>query len=114
MGDKRKMNCPKCGSKLKEVKVKVEGATKKVTSFQCPKCDYFSFEETSAKEVIEELKSPLTIKQKVIKLSQNRLGIYFNRDVVRSLNLKAGEDIYMAVPDKKHILLKISERTDNI
>lgn len=109
MGDKRKMNCPKCGSKLKEVSVKVEGATKKVTSFQCPKCDYFSFEEKSAKEVIEELKSPLTIKQKIIKLSQNRLGLYFNRDVIRSLNLKAGEEIYMAVPDKKHILVRISK-----
>ncbi len=103
------MKCPKCGSKLNEIKVEVEGAAKKVTSFQCPKCDYFIFEEKSAKEVIEELKSPLTIKQKVIKLSQDRLGIYFNRDVIRSLKLRAGEEIYIAVPDKKHIILRLPD-----
>jgi len=109
MGDKHKMNCPKCGSKLKEAKVKVEGAVKKVTSLQCPKCDYFSFEEKSAKEVIEELKSPLTIKQKIIKLSQDRLGLYFNKDIIRSLNLKSGEEVYLAIPDKKHILVRLSK-----
>jgi len=41
-----KMNCPKCGAKLKEVMVSVEGARDKAKSYQCPKCDYFTFQLT--------------------------------------------------------------------
>jgi hypothetical protein len=51
----------------------------------------------------------LNIKQKIVKLSQDRLGIYFNKNVVRSLHLKKGEDIFVSVPDKKHIVLEIGE-----
>ena len=59
-------------------------------------------------KVVQELRdTPLKIKQKVIKLSQDRLGIYLNNNVVRSLNIKKGEDIYVSVPDKKHIVLEI-------
>ena len=51
----------------------------------------------------------LVIKQKIIKLSHNRLGMYINRDIARSLNLKGGEDVYVSVPDKKHLLLNIKD-----
>src|SRR3989338_844652 len=102
------MECPECKSKLKEVKVTVKGAQSKAISYQCPKCDYFEFESKSALDVVEELKEThLKIKQKVVKLSQDRLGFYFNRDVIRSLGLKSGEDIYVSVPDKKHIVLEL-------
>ena len=101
------MKCPKCSSNLKKIEVNVEGAKSKATSYQCTKCDYFEFEPQSSQKVIEELReTPLKIKQKVIKLSQDRLGIYFNSNVVRSLGLKKGEDIYVSVPDKKHILIE--------
>ena len=101
------MKCPKCSSNLKKIEVNVEGAKSKATSYQCTKCDYFEFEPQSSQKVIEELReAPLKIKQKVIKLSQDRLGIYFNSNVVRSLGLKKGEDIYVSVPDKKHILIE--------
>jgi len=102
------MKCPKCESELKEVKVGVHGAKQKATSYQCPDCDYFEFEPMSSKKVVEELReTPLKIKQKIVKLSQDRLGIYFNNNIVRSLNLRKGEEIYASVPDKKHIILEV-------
>ena len=102
------MKCPECESNLRKVKVDVHGATNKVISYQCSKCDYFSFEPKSSRRVIEELREvPLKIKQKIVKLSQDRLGIYFNNNITRSLNLKKGESIYVSVPDKKHIVLEL-------
>lgn len=103
------MNCPNCKAVLQNVNVSVHGATEKVVSYQCGKCDYFEFEPESAQKVITELRAnPLTIKQKVVKLSQDRLGIYFNTHVVRSLGIQKGEDIYVSVPDKKHIVLELT------
>ncbi|MFH1751561.1 MAG: hypothetical protein ABH821_01320 [archaeon] len=102
------MKCPKCNSSLKKVFVSVHGAENKIVSYQCSSCDYFGFEPESSKRVINELKeNPLKIRQKIIKLSQDRLGIYFNNNVVRSLELKKGEHIYLSVPDKKHIVLEL-------
>ena len=103
------MKCPKCDSDLKKIEVKVHGAKSKAVSYQCPDCDYFEFEPISSQKVVQELReSPLKIKQKIIKLSQERLGIFFNNNVVRSLNLKKGEEVYLSVPDEKHILLELS------
>jgi len=103
------MKCPKCNSSLKKVEVSVHGARQKAVSYQCPKCDYFEFEPESSKKVVEELReTPLKIKQKIVKLSQDRLGMYFNSHVVRSLDLKKGESVYVSVPDKKHIVLELS------
>ena len=102
------MKCPKCDSNLKKVLVSIHGAKNRVESYQCTECDYFEFEPISSGKVIEELKeTPLKIKQKIVKLSQDRLGIYLNNHVVRSLNLKKGEEVYVSVPDKKHIVLEI-------
>ncbi len=103
-----KMKCPKCETNLKKIEVKVQGAKHKAISYQCPKCDYFEFEPVSSKKVVEELReSPLKIKQKIVKLSQDRLGMYFNSNVIRSLHLKKGGDIYVSIPDKKHIVLEL-------
>ena len=102
------MKCQKCNSALRKVEVSVRGAKNKATSYQCTKCDYFEFERESSRKVIEELReTPLKIKQKIIKLSQDRLGIYLNSNIVRSLNLKKGEEIYVSVPDKKRIVLEL-------
>ena len=102
------MKCLKCNSDLRKVNVKVQGADNRAISYQCPKCDYFEFEPLSSKKVIEELReTPLKIKQKIIKISQDRLGIYFNNNLIRSLSLKKGEDIYVSVPDKNHIILEL-------
>ncbi len=116
MGNKCKENkmkpkiCPKCGKKLKKIMVSVEGAKNKALSHQCVSrnCYYFDFDQKSAKKVIQELKeNPLQIQQKIIKLSGNRLGMYFNKHIIKSLNIKKGEEIYVSVPDKKHILIEL-------
>ena len=104
------MECPKCNGKMKQVKVKIQDADSLVTSYQCAKCGYFDFEENSINQAIGEIKAkeaPLKIKQKIIKLSHDRLGMYINRDVARSLNLKGGEEVYVSVPDKKRLVVDI-------
>lgn len=101
------MKCPKCKSTLKKVKVEVEGAKNKATSYQCPKCSYVEFDKSPVAKVVQELKageSPLKIKQKIVKLSQNRLGLHLNQNIIRSLNLKAGKDVFVSVPDRKRIV----------
>ncbi|MEK6968521.1 MAG: hypothetical protein AABX51_07895 [Nanoarchaeota archaeon] len=102
------MKCPKCNALLRKVEVKIQGAVNKAASYQCPKCDYFEFEQKSALNVIDELKdTPLKIKHKVVRLSAERLGIYFNNHIIRSLGIKKGENIYISVPDKRHILIEL-------
>ncbi|MBI4440275.1 hypothetical protein HY638_04860 [Candidatus Woesearchaeota archaeon] len=104
------MNCPKCNSKLKRISVKVQDAESPVISYQCRECGYFDFEGKSINKAVQEIKtkeSALRIRQKVIKLSHGRLGMYINKDVARSLNLKGGEEVYVSVPDKKHLLVAV-------
>lgn len=89
----------------------IEDAQTKAISYQCPDCEYYTFDPASSVQVIREIKekeSPLKLKQKIIKLSKDRLGIYFNQDIIRSLNLKSGEEVFISVPDKKRIVLKIA------
>ena len=104
--------CPKCNNKLKELKVNIQDANSPVTSYQCNKCSYFDFEENSINKAINEIKekeSILKIKQKIIKLSRGRLGMYINKDIARSLNLKGGEEVYVSIPDKRHFLVNIKK-----
>ncbi len=108
----RKMQCPQCSSELKKIKVRIQEADSHVISYQCAKCGYFEFEEKSINKAIEEIKikeAPLKIKQKIIKLSHDRLGMYINRDIARSLNLKGGEEVYVSMPDKKHIIINVDK-----
>jgi len=102
--------CPQCKKSLKEITVKIQDAKSPVTSYQCGNCGYFDFEDKSINKAIDEIKEKeqtLKIKQKIIKLSHDRLGMYINRDVARSLNLKGGEEVYVSVPDDKHIVVNI-------
>ncbi len=104
------MKCPECNSRLKEVKVRIQDAESQVSSYQCGKCGYFDFEEESINKAIGEIKlkeSSLKIRQKIIKLSRDRLGMYINRDVARSLNLKGGEEVYVSVPDNKRLVVEL-------
>lgn len=104
------MKCPKCKKKMDHELVKIEGAIQKVKSYQCPNCDHFEFEDTSSKKVLAELvatENPLKIRQKIIKLSADRLGVYINKHIIESLDLKAGTEIFVSVPDKKHIVLEL-------
>ena len=105
------MRCPKCNSDLKKVEVEIEDAKTPAISYQCSKCDYYSFEPQSTMKIIKELKekeTPLKIKQKIIKLSQDRFGMYFSKDIVESLNLQSGKEVFVSVPDKNKIVLDIA------
>ncbi len=55
----QKMNCPNCNSKLKKVKVSIEDASTKAVSYQCPNCDYYTFDPKSSVQVIREIKREL-------------------------------------------------------
>lgn len=110
MKAEEKLMCPQCNHNLRKIPVRVQDAHTQAISYQCGHCGYFEFEDASINTVLNELReneSPLKIKQKVVKLSQDRLGMYFNNNVVRSLNLKPGEEIYVSVPDKKHIIIEM-------
>lgn len=112
MSKMKSKKCPECGFNLKKINVSVEGAENKIASEQCGKCGFFRYESKSSKKVIEELKEKrlaLEMKQKVIKLSQGRLGLYLNKDVARCMNLKGGEEVYTSMPDKKHLIIRIGE-----
>ena len=102
------MKCPNCAGTLKEVPITVSGAESKAMSYQCTKCDYFAFEQKSSQQVLQELReSPLQIRQKIVKLSKDRLGLYLNSHIVKSLKMKSGEEVSITVPDKKHILIEL-------
>ncbi|MBI2045453.1 hypothetical protein HYT23_05315 [Candidatus Pacearchaeota archaeon] len=103
-------NCPNCRSRLNKVNVDIEDAETKVISYQCPNCDFFTFDPENTLKIIKELKtkeSPLKIRQKIIKLSKDRLGMYFNKDIIKSLNLRSGEEILVSVTGKKKLILEI-------
>ena len=102
------MKCPECKKQMRKLKVNIQDAESPVISYQCSNCGYFDFEGKSMNKALAEIKvkeTPLAIKQKIIKLSQGRLGMYFNKDIARSLDLKSGEEVYVTVPDKKHVVL---------
>ncbi len=104
------MKCPRDHSVLKEVKVRIQDAQSPVTSHQCLVCGYFDFEQKSITHAIDEIREKeahLKIKQKIIKLSHDRLGMYINRDVARSLNLKGGEEVYVSVPEKNRMMIEV-------
>jgi len=108
---KKFLTCPKCNSDLKKVEVEIEDAKTTAISYQCSKCDYYSFEPQSTMKIIKELKekeTPLKIKQKIIKLSQDRLGMYFSKDIIKSLNLQSGKEVFVSVPNKNKIVLDIA------
>jgi beta-lactamase class D len=106
------MICPECNKKLEKIEVNIEDAETTAISYQCPNCDHFNFEPESTMKIINELKekeSPLKMKQKIIKLSKDRLGMYFNQDLINSLDLRSGEDIFISVPNNKRIVLDIKK-----
>ena len=39
--------------------------------------------------------------------------MYFNKHIVESLGLKAGEEIQVSVPDKGHVVLKLNKHGIN-
>ena len=109
------MKCKKCGGVLKEFNIEVEGSGLHSEGFECTKCGELFFESEKGREIVEDLRQreflkelpALSIKQKVVKLSKDRLGFYFNKDIARCVNLKPGEEIQVRLLDKKRILIEV-------
>ncbi len=102
--------CKKCGHEYKKIWVAVEGAKNKTLTYQCNNCGYFEFDKKSSLRVERELRKEehaLKIKHKLIRLSHNRLGMYFNKHIIDSLRLKAGKDVYVTVPSKKKLEINL-------
>lgn len=110
-----KMNCRKCGGKLKKFKVEVEDSDLPSEGFECVKCGELFFDEEKSKAVVANLKRKellsdlpaLSVKQKIVKLSKDRIGFYFNKDIARCADLKPGEEIEVRLLDKKRILVEV-------
>jgi hypothetical protein len=109
------MKCKKCGGGVEKFAVKVEDSDLPSRGFECKKCGELFFDEKKSKAIVAHLKKKellgdlpaLSIRQKIIKLSKNRLGFYFNKDIARCAKLKAGEPIEVRLLDKKRIMVEI-------
>lgn len=103
------MKCPECKKQMRKILVEVEGAGNKILSYQCKNCGKIEFDKKTGMKVVKELEEneALSIQQKLINLSHGRIGTYFNKNIIRSLNLKAGMDIYVTVPDRNHMVIEI-------
>jgi hypothetical protein len=106
---KKTKKCPECEKEMRRISVEVEGSDTKSIGYRCDNCNNLEFDKKSGMKVVKELreKEALSIQQKLINLSHGRVGTYFNKNIVRSLNLKAGMQISITVPDKKHMIIEI-------
>ena len=103
------MKCPKCSHEMTKLHQTEEDKQQKVTSHHCMRCEHIEFERVYPElEIMEDVeKHTLEIKQNIVKLSHNRLGMYFNKNIIQSLGLKAGEEVLVSVPEKKRIVIKL-------
>jgi len=105
------MKCKKCGGKPNKFRVEVEGTHLPGKGYECGKCGNILFDKEKGRAIVEDLKKKelpaLQIKQKVVKLSKDRLGFYFNKDIARCAALKPGAELRVSLLDKKHLLLII-------
>ena len=97
-------NCPNCHTEAKAAERIIEEAVR----YQCGTCEYSKLEPVESRTATPPiLSSPLQLKQKITTLAQGRLGLYLSQDVVRSLGLKAGQEVFLSVPDGKKIMIEL-------
>ena len=81
--------CNKCNGNLEKLEVHVEDTDKTTTGWKCKDCGEYYFDQAESKAIYEDLSQKetpaLNIKQKIVKLSKDRLGIYLNKDVIRCI-----------------------------
>lgn len=109
------MKCKKCGGSLERFAIDVEDSDLGSEGSECKKCGELFFDEKKGEAVVKDLKRKelfnelpaLSIRQKIIKLSKDRIGFYFSKDLARCAELKAGEPIEVSLLDKKRILIEV-------
>ena len=100
---KMTINCPNCHVEAKAAELLIEEAVR----YRCGTCEYSKLEPVASRTATPPSTSPLQLKQKITTISQGRLGLYLNQDLVRSLGLKAGQEVFVSVPDGQHILVRL-------
>ncbi len=105
------MKCKECGNDLVRVEVAVEDADSKVISLQCPACGYMEFEEKSSNKIIDGLKSKRIqmkdVEEKIVKMNDQQVGIYFDRETAERLSLKPGKTVRLSFPSKNKIIVNL-------
>jgi hypothetical protein len=85
--------CPKCKANLEKVKFDV-GYGIDVESFHCKRCGFNITEGDKLKNAIGSLREQMRKEIKIIKVGTG-LGIRFPNEVVKSYNLRKGEEIIL-------------------
>lgn len=94
--------CPQCKSIMKNVKFDV-GYGLHIPSFHCSLCGFNTTDPQVLKKSLFKLKEHLKKDVKVIRVGAG-LGIRFPNEIVRSYNLKKGEEVVIQ-PEEKGIRL---------
>ncbi|MBI2668198.1 hypothetical protein HYX17_05530 [Candidatus Woesearchaeota archaeon] len=98
------MKCPKCKSELRNVTFDV-GYGVNVESSHCEKCGFNITEDNKLNAAVTSLQEHMSKEIKIIKVG-NGLGVRFPNEVVKSLNLKKGEEILLK-PERNGIKLVV-------
>ena len=77
-----------------------------VESLHCAKCGFNITKNNKLKMALTSLREQMTKEIKIIKVG-NGLGLRFPNDVVKSFNLKKGEDVFLK-PEVDGVKLVIS------
>ena len=97
--------CPQCKSTLKKVMFDV-GYGVNVESLHCMKCGFNITENNKLKGALTSLREQMSKEIKIIKIGTG-LGLRLPNDVVKSFNLKKGEEILLK-PEIDGVKLVIS------
>ena len=83
--------CPQCKSNLEKAKFDV-GYGVEVESLNCKKCGFNITENNKLKTAISSLREHMSKEVKIVKVGTG-LGVRFPNEIVKSYNLKKGEEI---------------------
>ena len=97
--------CPQCKTELKKVKFDV-GYGIDVESLHCEKCGFNITEDNKLKKAITSLREQMAKEIKVVKVGTG-LGVRFPNEIVKSFNLRKGEEILLK-PELDGVKLVVS------
>jgi transposase-like protein len=83
--------CPQCKHAMEKTKFDV-GYGIQVDSLHCKKCGFNITESTKLKAALGSLRDRMRKEVKIVKVGTG-LGVRFPNEIVKSYNLKQGEDI---------------------
>ena len=85
--------CPECKGRFEKVKFDI-GYGIEVDSLNCRKCGFNITEENKLKSAIMSLREQISKEIKIVQIGTG-LGIRFPNEIVKSYNLKKGEEVVL-------------------